>query len=169
MKTVVFTLVTLLLLSSCKGKEESHKSTITQKDVCALVESKSLESAVGEKLIASPGKRQFNYARTCSYTNKSGYPYIVLTLFLNARGKDLAYFAPPSDIFNSEIKKLPKEPNQAIAVIRKQNKNTIQLLVQSNKRVVSFTLMKVKAIDGSKNQKLLIQKLQHIANKAKEL
>ena len=166
MKIAVLTLATLLLLSGCKGKEESKKSAITAKEVCALMDSKSVESIVGKKLTAKPSKRQFDYARTCTYSSKSGYPYIVLTLYFNDRGKDVAYFAPPSDVFNSEIKKLP---NEVIAVLSKKSKETIELLAKSAKRVVAFTLMKVDAKDGSKNQNLLIQKLQEVANKAKKL
>ena len=169
MKTVVFTLAVLLLLNNCNGKEKSQKSVITENDVCALLDTKSLENIVGEKLIASPGERKFDYARTCSYTNKHGYPYVVLTLFLNERGKDVTYFAPPDSVFNSEMKALPKAPNRAIAVVGKEEKNTIELLAQSGKRVVSFTFMKVEVKDGSKHQKQLIQTLQDVANKAKEL
>lgn len=169
MKIAVLTLATLLLLSGCKGKEESKKSAITAKDVCALLDSKSVEGVVGKKLFASSGKRQFDYARTCTYTSESGYPYIVLTLFFNEKRKDVAYFAPPSDIFKSEIKKLSNEPNEAIAVLSKKSKETIELLAKSGKRVVAFTLMKVDAKDGSKNQNLLIQKLQEVSDKAKKL
>ena len=170
MKIVNFLLIVVaFLLNSCNGKNNSKESSVSAEELCKLMEIKNISEIVGKKLIASPGKRQFEYARTCSYTNESGYPYITLTLYFNERGHELSYFAPPNSLFESEIKELPKEPNQAIAVISKKERNTIEILAHSNRRVVALTLLNVDAKDGSKNQKILIQEVQNIANRAKEL
>ena len=174
MKIIELFLVAVFLLSGCGGDkdnkvENNSNSNITSKDVCKLMNPKDVEGVVGKELFSSPDKKQFDYARTCSYTNKSGYPYITLTLFFNERGKDVSYFAPPNDVFKSYIKELDATPNKAIAVISKETKNTIELLAQSDKRVVGLTLFNVEADDGSENQKILIREIQNIANRAKEL
>ena len=170
MKIAKFLLVVLaFILNSCNGKDKVKERSISVEEICKLMEIKNVAAIVGKKLHVSPGEKQFDYARTCSYTNENGYPYITLTLFFNERGNELAYFAPPSSLYESEIKKLPEDPNPAIAVIGKKERNTIELLAKSNRRVVALTLFNIDAKDGSKNQKILIQELQNIANRAKEL
>ncbi len=170
MKVVQFLLmIAVFVLNGCNGKDKPKEGGITSEKICELMDIKTISEVVGKKLHASPGKKKFDYARTCSFTNESGFPYITLTLYFNERGHELAYFAPPSSLFESEIKELPKEPNPAIAVISKKERNTIEILVYSNRRVVALTLFNVDAKDGSKNQKILIHEIQNIANRAKEL
>ena len=170
MKIVNFLLIVVaFLLNSCNGKDNSKEGSVSAEELCKLMEVEHISEIVGKRLIASPGKKEFEYARTCSYTNESGFPYITLTLYFNKGGHELTYFAPPSSLFESEIKELSKEPNPAIAVISKEKRNTIEILAHSNKKVVALTLLNVEAKDGSEKQKILIQELQNIANRAKEL
>ncbi len=176
MKIIGLFLVAVFILVGCgdgdndKTIESNSSITITSNDVCKLMNPKDVEGIVGKELFLSPDKKhKFNNARVCSYTNKSGYPYITLTLYFNEKGEEVSYFAPPNDVFNSYIKELDTTPNKTIAVISKETKNTIELLAQSDKRVVALTLFNVKADDGSENQKLLIREIQNIANQAKEL
>ncbi len=147
MKSVGALLLAFFLLVSCQKEEKKRATVIKSNELCKLLEIKNVEEIVGKKLIATPSKKQFDYARNCSYTNESGF----LTLFFNERGHNLAYFAPPSSLFESEIKELPNEPNPAIAVIGKKERNTIELLVNSNRRVVALSFFNVDAKDGSKN------------------
>ena len=147
MRIIGGVILILFLLSNSQGESKKSASAITANELCKLMEIKNAEEVIGKKLIASPSKKQFDYARNCSYTNESGF----LTLFFNERGHNLAYFAPPSSLFESEIKELPNEPNPAIAVIGKKERNTIELLVNSNRRVVALSFFNVDAKDGSKN------------------
>jgi len=170
MKITKFLVVIIaFILNGCNGKEKAKERGIGSEEICKLIEIENIASIVGDKLYPSPVKKQFEYARTCSFTNKKGSPYITLTLFFNERGNELSYFAPPDSLYESEIKKLPENPNPAIAVIGKKERNTIELLAKSNRRVVALTLYNIDAKDGSKNQKILIKEIQNIANRAKEL
>ncbi len=169
---ISFIAITLSIIN-CGGEDRNIKvdnSNITSEDVCKLINPNDLESIVGKELLASPdNKNKFNNARVCSYTNKSGYPYFVLTLYFNEKGEELSYFAPPNNVFNSYIKVLNGTETETIAVISKESENTIELLAKSDKRVVAISLFNVEANDESNNQKILIKKIQDMANQAKNL
>lgn len=83
---ISFIAITLSIIN-CGGEDRNIKvdnSNITSEDVCKLINPNDLESIVGKQLLASPdNKNKFNNARVCSYTNKSGYPYFVLTLYFS--------------------------------------------------------------------------------------
>ena len=156
MKTVTIFLTLALLFSGCKSEEKKQeRGKIGAQKLCQAADLQTAQKLTGKKLHTNSKEEQkLPYAVSCSIEDKDGFPYFTVTLYYNEKNRNLKYFAPPGDLFNSVNKKIA---DNTVAVIAKKDKNTIEILKKgADSRIVAITPLKVKALDGSANQSQLI-------------
>ena len=154
MKLAIIFIISSLLLSGCKGKEESQKTDrITPKKLCQTVDLQSAQKLVGKKLHTDSNEtHKFSYATTCLIENGYGYPYLTVALYYNNKNREAEFFAPPGNVFDTYNKKVA---NNTIAVITKEGKNTIEVLQKGiHNWVVAVTAMNLKALDICKAKRV---------------
>jgi len=166
-KILIISAVLAFMFSGCNG---DNKTTGLAKDkVCSLLTAAEASTFIGKPLNAGK-KDKHNYptASACVWTSKkTNMPELTLTYYINAKSKQLDYYAPPSNMMQTKVLKVDNTANETVVVVSNKNGHATEFIARSGNNAVLIMPPFVDIPKNSVKWKEGVKLINKIANRAK--
>jgi len=164
-KILIITAISALIFSSCKD----NKTTGLAKDkVCSLLSIAEASTFVGKPLNdCKKDKHTYPTASVCVWTSKkTNMPELTLTYYIQAKNKQLDYYAPPSNMMQTKVLKVNKA-NETVVVVNNKNEYATEFIARSGNNAVLIMPLFIDIPKNSTKWNEAIELINKIASRAK--